>query len=195
MITVSVRMADKSTMAMESGISMPVWRNCSVTMVAVEPMGRFRNRMGLAVEMSAMRWWSMTSTTSAFSMPGAAWAISLWSTRITCCFTSSPSRSTGFTLSMSTGSGILLRSSIQALSTGRGPRRAGTYSTPASPSRAASAFFRCAYPTAAEMESLSGLRWPTTRILADMSAPFCTCSNLRFWGSIPLPRASGDGLW
>ncbi len=55
-MTVSVRMADRSTRAMASGSSMPVWRNCSVTIVAVDPMGRFKNKMGLAVVTSAMRW-------------------------------------------------------------------------------------------------------------------------------------------
>ena len=68
---------------MAGGISTQWRRNSMATMVAVEPTGRFRNLMGLAVMTSAMRWWSTISTTSASSMPLAAWRVSLWSTSTT----------------------------------------------------------------------------------------------------------------
>ena len=70
--TVSVMMADRSTAAMARGISMPNRRYSMVTMVALEPTGRFVNLMGEVVMTSPMRWWSMISTTSASSMPGTA---------------------------------------------------------------------------------------------------------------------------
>ena len=76
-------MADSSAAAMPRGMSTPRLRNSMVTMVAVEPTGRLMKGMGLAVITSAMRWWSMISTTSASSMPWAAWRVSLWSTRMT----------------------------------------------------------------------------------------------------------------
>ena len=55
---------------MARGISTPNRRYSMVTMVALEPTGRFVNLMGEVVMTSPMRWWSMISTTSASSMPG-----------------------------------------------------------------------------------------------------------------------------
>ena len=55
MMTVSVRIAESSTLAMDTGISMPSWRSMEVTTVAVEPQGRQLKKMGPAVVTSPMR--------------------------------------------------------------------------------------------------------------------------------------------
>ena len=79
---VSERMAPSISPARDTGMGIWFSRKMVATMVQVEPTISFRNWTGYCEEKSLIRWWSMTSSTWAFSMARTDWENSLWSTRI-----------------------------------------------------------------------------------------------------------------
>ena len=63
--------------------SRPAAAKRSATSVAVEPTGSKVARTGRRVSIEPMWWWSRISTISAWSIPGALWDSSAWSTSTT----------------------------------------------------------------------------------------------------------------
>ena len=83
---VSESRAPRRSPARFCGIGIWFSRKIVETIVAEEPTISFRKATGWVVEKSLIRWWSMTSSTRAFSIARTDWENSLWSTRMICLF-------------------------------------------------------------------------------------------------------------